>query len=106
NASYLFSPMFVERYALWSFVPFFMLVAFGAWELRVASIRGAAPGATGVVGAIGLVVVLALGHLHAYGMRSHDTQWREAAYAAAAAIAPGMKIAVAPPFAVNVVRYY
>ena len=33
-ASYAFSPMFVERYALWCFVPFFMLAALGAWELR------------------------------------------------------------------------
>ena len=32
-ASYAFSPMFVERYALWCFVPFFMLAALGAWEL-------------------------------------------------------------------------
>jgi mannosyltransferase len=105
-ASYAFSPMFVERYALWCFVPFFMLAALGAWELRTASIRGAALGQVGAIGAIGLTVVLALGHLHAYRQRPHDTQWREAAHAAAAAIAPGTKVAVAPPFAVNVVRYY
>jgi len=106
GTSYLFSPMFVERYALWCFVPFFTLTAFGSWELRSVSIGRAVIGAPGVVGAIGLVVALALGHLHAYRMRPHDTQWREAASAAAAVIAPGMKIAIAPPFAVNVVRYY
>ena len=105
-ASYAFSPMFVERYALWCFVPFFMLAALGAWELRIASIRGTALGPLGTIGAMGLTVVLALGHLHAYRQRPHDTQWREAAHAAAAAIAPGMKVAVAPPFAVNLVRYY
>ncbi len=105
-ASYAFSPMFVERYALWCFVPFFMLAALGAWELRTASIRGAALGASGAICAVGLTVALALGHLHAYRQRPHDTQWREAAHAAAAAIVPGMKVAVAPPFAVNVVRYY
>jgi len=105
-ASYLFSPMFVERYALWCFVPFFMLAALGAWELRGVSIRGAALGPPGAIGALGLAMALALGHLHAYRQRPHDTQWREAAHAAAATIAPGMKIAVAPPFAVNVVRYY
>ena len=96
-ASYAFSPMFVERYALWCFVPFFMLAALGAWELRAGSVRAVA---------IGLAVALALAHLYAYRRRPHDTQWREAARAAAATLAPGATIAVAPPYAVNVVRYY
>ena len=96
-ASYGFSPMFVERYALWCFVPFFMLAALGAWELPGRSIRAVA---------IGLAVFLALGHLHTYRRRPHDTQWREAARAAAVALAPGLKIAVAPPYAVNAMRYY
>jgi hypothetical protein len=96
-ASYAFSPMFVERYALWCFVPFFMFVALGAWELPIASMRAAA---------LGLVVALALGHLHAYRRHPHDTQWREAAHAAADALGPGMKIAIAPPYAVNAMRYY
>jgi hypothetical protein len=96
-ASYAFSPMFVERYALWCFVPFFILSALGACELRIAWMRTAA---------IGLTIALALGHVRAYRQRPHDTQWREAAHAAAGALAPGMKIAVAPPYAVNVVRYY
>jgi hypothetical protein len=111
-ASYGFAPMFVERYALWCFVPFFALAALGAWELQTASIRGANSGAVDTLGAvgtfsvIGLSVALALGHIHAYRRRPHDTQWREAARAAADALAPGMKIAVAPPYAINVVRYY
>jgi hypothetical protein len=96
-AAYAFSPMFVERYALWCFVPFFMLAVLGAWELRSASMRAAA---------IGLTVALALGHLHSYRQRPHDTQWFEAARAAAGALTPGMKIAVAPPYAINVMRYY
>jgi hypothetical protein len=96
-ASYAFAPMFVERYALWCFVPFFMLAALGAWELRAGSVRAVA---------IGLAVALALAHLYAYRRRPHDTQWREAARAAAATLAPGATIAVAPPYAINVVRYY
>jgi hypothetical protein len=74
-----------------------MLAAFGAWELPSVSMRALA---------IALAVALALGHLYAYRQRPHDTQWREAADAAAAGIVPGLKVAVAPPFAVNVVRYY
>ncbi|HVA40257.1 MAG TPA: glycosyltransferase family 39 protein [Candidatus Binataceae bacterium] len=105
-ASYAFSPMFVERYALWCFVPFFMLAALGAWELRIASIRRTALGAIGTIGAVGLSVALALGHLHTYRRRPHDTLWCVAARAAADALAPGVKIAVAPPYAVNVMRYY
>jgi hypothetical protein len=96
-ASYAFAPMFVERYALWCFVPFFMLAALGAWELRAGSMRAVA---------IGLAVALALAHLHAYRRRPHDIQWREATRTAAATLAPGATLAVAPPYAVNVVRYY
>jgi hypothetical protein len=51
-------------------------------------------------------VFLALGHLHTYRRRPHDTQWREAARVAAVALGPGLKIAVAPPYAVNAMRYY
>jgi hypothetical protein len=96
-ASYAFAPMFVERYALWSFVPFFILAALGTCELPTEPVRA---------GALALVVVLALGHLHAYRGRPHGAQWREAARAAASGLAPGATIAVAPPYAVNVVRYY
>ena len=96
-ASYAFAPMFVERYALWCFVPFFILAALGAWEAGSVPLR---------VVVVAAVLVLALGHVHAYRQRAHDVQWREAAHAASGALAPGAKLAVAPPFAVNVVRYY
>lgn len=96
-ASYAFAPMFVERYALWCFVPFFILTALGICEL---------PGAAARAGALGLAIVLALGHLHAYRARPHGGQWREAAHAAVSALVPGATIAVAPPYAVNVIRYY
>ncbi|MGH7914383.1 MAG: hypothetical protein ACREPW_07005, partial [Candidatus Binataceae bacterium] len=105
-ASYAFSPMFVERYALWCFVPFFMLAALGAWGLRGMSMHAVAAGKIGTIGAIGLAVALSLAHLGAHRRRPHDIQWREAAHAAVGALAPGMKVAVAPPYAVNAVRYY
>lgn len=96
-ASYGFAPMFVERFALWCFVPFFILAALGAWELG---------GRWAPASAIGLAMALALGHLWTYRQRPHDVQWREAARAALSGLAPGAIIAVAPPYAVNVVRYY
>lgn len=95
--SYVWSPIFVERYVLWCFVPFFILVALGVWNTR--SPRAGA-------GAICLAVVLALGHIHAYRARPHGIQWREASRLAARDLAPGAMIAVGPPYAVNVVRYY
>ena len=96
-ASYAFAPMFVERYALWCFVPFFMLAALGALELDGPAVCAIA--AT-------LAIALAIGHVEAYRRRPHGVEWREAAGAASRAYAPGMKIAVAPPYAINVVRYY
>jgi mannosyltransferase len=96
-ASYTFAPMFVERYALWCFVPFFMLAAIGTLELG-------GPAMSAI--AIGLAVALALGHVESYRHRPHGVQWREAANATIRMAVPGMKIAVAPPYAANVVRYY
>ncbi len=69
----------------------------GAWEVAGSPLRAAA---------VAAALVLALGHLYVYRRRAHDVQWREAARAAAGALAPDAKVAVAPPFAINVVRYY
>lgn len=102
--SYAVAPMFVERYMVASFVPFFILVAVGVWltppsvsELRANAMR---------FGALLVVIALSLGHLHGYDRKPHDTQWGEAAEIAASAAKPGDPIAVAPGYAVNVMRYY
>jgi len=92
-ASYLMRPAFVERYLLASFVPFFLLVALGIWDTK---------GRVARLAVLGLVAALALAHVYAYRQRPHDVQWREAVEAAAGVRA----IAVAPPYAVEVVRYY
>jgi hypothetical protein len=92
-ASYLLRPAFVERYLLASFVPFFLLVALG-----VSSIRGFATQCA----VLALAALLSLGHVYSYRRHAHDVQWREAAQAAAG----GRTIAVAPPYAADVVRYY
>ncbi len=96
-ASYAIAPVFIERYALTSFIPFLILAAIGAVEIASRPMRAAA---------MGLLIALALGHVYTYNQNPHDAQWHEAATIAAAAIAPGGRIAVAPPYAVNVVRYY
>ena len=99
-ASYAIRPVFVERYLVSCFVPFFILVALGAWELRELRAGVIAP-----ICALALSTALALGHVGSYNRKPHDAQWREATHAAANA-ASGGTIAVAPGYAVNVVRYY
>jgi hypothetical protein len=86
-------------------VPFFILIAIGIIELRPHSTR---------VGATALTVALALGHVLAWNRKPHDSQWREAVQIAVTSIAsrnsfsyaPDAAIAVAPGYAVSVVRYY
>lgn len=95
--SYLLRPLLLERYALTCFVPFFVLAAVGAWKLGPRPWRYAA---------LGLAVVLSLGHIAAYYRKPHDAQWREAVVLASGAVSAGAPIVVAPAFAVNVVRYY
>lgn len=94
--SWLVRPLLVERYALSSFVPFFLLVAMGLYWCRPAALR--------TLLAI-VVIVLSLGHIRTYERKPHDAQWREAAHLALAVAGAGT-IAVAPPFAADVVRYY
>jgi hypothetical protein len=104
--SYAVAPVFVERYVVSSFVPFFILAAIGVWELitppGVSELRAKAMR----FGAIVAVVALSLGHIYGYDRKPHDTQWGEAAQIAASAAKPGDPIAVAPGYAVNVMRYY
>jgi hypothetical protein len=100
-ASYAIRPLFVERYLVSCFVPFFILVAIGAWEVRMVRAGGIAP-----ICALALVTALALGHVGSYNRKPHDAQWSEAVRVAAANAASGGSIAVAPGYAVNVVAYY
>ena len=95
--SIVWRPMFIERYAIYSFPAFFILIAMGIWELESNLARAAATVA---------VVTLALGHIHSYSLKTHDVDWQEAARIAQASLRPNETIAVAPPYAVEVVRYY
>ena len=95
-ASYAIRPVFVERYLLASFVPFFILTAIGIMALPSNLLR-----TTAAV----LAVVFALGHDFAWSRKPHDTQWREGVRIAAAT-AVDRPIGVAPGYAINVARYY
>jgi mannosyltransferase len=96
-ASYTLTPLFVERYALSCFVPFFVLIAFGIAELPNDWYR---------FGALAIVVLLSLGHVWVYQRKSHDTQFAEATAAARASLGPSESITVVPAYAIEVVRYY
>jgi hypothetical protein len=95
--SYAVRPLFVERYALSCFVPFFVLVGMGIWEVRDQRWRAAA-----------LLVVLAmsLGHVAVFDRKMHDAQWREAAAAGAASLRAGETMTAVPAYSISVVRYY
>lgn len=95
--SYVITPVFVERYVLACFAPFFILAALGIWEL---------PSNRARLGALALMAALALGHIYSYDQKPHDFQWREATKIAASTVGADQTIAVAPPYAVDVARYY
>jgi 4-amino-4-deoxy-L-arabinose transferase-like glycosyltransferase len=96
-ASYTIAPVFVERYALSCFVPFFILVALGIFELRGDLVR---------IGALVLAVAFSVGHIVSYDRKPHDAQYREAIAAASSALKPGEVMTVVPSYAIEVIRYY
>ena len=96
-ASYTIAPVFVERYALSCFVPFFILAAVGIFEL---------PGDLVRAGALALAVAFSLGHIVSYDRKPHDAQYREAIAAADSALKPGETMTVVPSYAIEVLRYY
>ncbi len=96
-ASYTIAPVFVERYGLSCFVPFFILVALGIFEL---------PGDLVRIGALALAVVFSVGHIVSYDRKPHDAQYREAIAAASSALKPGEVMTIVPGYAIDVIRYY
>jgi hypothetical protein len=96
-ASYTIAPVFVERYALSCFVPFFILTAFGIFAMPRASLRA---------GALTIAVAFSLGHIASYDRKPHDAQYREAIAAADSALKPGETMTVVPTYAIEVLRYY
>ncbi|MGH6629527.1 MAG: protein O-mannosyl-transferase family, partial [Burkholderiales bacterium] len=73
--SYLWRPMFVEKYLLSCMVPFFILAGMGTWWLGGLRMR---------IAALALLSLLVAPRLQSHFGRPHDAEWREAARAAAA----------------------
>jgi len=95
--SYAIAPVFVERYALSCFVPFFILIAVGIFTM---------PGKSARAAALAFALVLSVGHIVSYTRKPHDAQYREAVAAADAALKPGEAMTVIPSYAIEVLRYY
>ena len=95
--SYAIAPVFVERYALSCFVPFFVLAALGIFEL---------PGDLVRAGALVLAVAFSIGHIVSYDRKPHDAQYREAIAAADSALKPGEVMTAVPSYAIQVLHYY
>ena len=93
--SYLIRPAFVERYMLASFIPFFLLVVLGIRNVH---------GSPAQFALLVLAALLSVGHVYSYRSHAHDVQWREAVQASTSI--NGRTIAVEPPYAADVVRYY
>jgi hypothetical protein len=90
------TPLLVERYALSSFVPFFILASVGIAACRSRRVRA---------GAIALTVALSIGHAAPFLLRAPSLQWRHAADLIRAKV-PKATIAVAPSYGANVLIYY
>lgn len=95
--SYLWRPMFVEKYLLSCMVPFFILA--GAGTRWLGGLRMG-------VAALALLCVLVAPRLQSHFGRPHDAQWREAAHAVAANLGSTGSVTTLPPYSIEVLRYY
>jgi mannosyltransferase len=94
--SYTLTPIFVERYALASFTPFFILAALGAVEIPMPAAWGA----------VTIACALALGHVFNYERKPHDAEYREAIATARNSLHAGETMTVVPIYAIEVLHYY
>jgi len=95
--SYAMQPLFVERYAISSFAPFFILVGIGIWKLEQPRRQ---------IAALAIVVAVSLGHIAVFNRKAHDAQWREAAVLGVANLRGGETMTAVPAYSISVVRYY
>ena len=95
--SYLIHPLEFPRYVLISFVGMFALAALGAGSVRSAALR--------IVLAV-LLISLSVGPVHCQVRHSDEAAWRDATLVAEQLTARGGRVAVFPPYCLNVVRFY
>ena len=95
--SYTFTPFEEMRYVISSVAAFFILAGIGLAAIDDARSR---------LGLLVLIVALSLDHVRRDFIKPQYVQWREAPALALAALPTDGTIAVAPGYAVNVVRYY
>jgi len=94
--SYLATPLFLVEYALSSFIPFLLLVAFGIHEL----------GSLRTYAALAIAMVLVVGPIHRYILHRPFSEWKVATQSLAANLHPGEIAMVTPGWTIDVVRYY
>jgi len=105
-ASWILTPIFIERYALLSFEAFFILAAIGI-ESAASQLKGRGIPSNATSGALASVVVLsALLHARSYASKSHDAQYQEAISAALASVDHDAKITIVPAYAIELAKYY
>jgi hypothetical protein len=91
------APLMVCRYVVIAFVAFFALAALGASSFTTM---------LGRIAAAALIVGLSGDVLYGYFRTPREADWEHAAATAVLLTGSDGQIAVAPPFAVNVIRYY
>lgn len=97
GVTWMITPFEETRYVLAGLIAFFILAAAGLALIRNAGFRA---------GLVILIVVLSLDHLRRDFRKPQFPQWREATALAMEQVGSGGAVAVAPRYAINVVRYY
>jgi hypothetical protein len=95
--SYTFTPFEEMRYVVSSVAAFFILAGIGLVTIDNTRAR---------LGLLVLLMALSVDHARRDLIKPRFVQWREATALALEVAPPGSVIAVAPDYAVNVVRYY
>jgi hypothetical protein len=95
--TYLVHPLEFPRYVIISLAGMVAFAAFGAASVRSTALR---------IALVLLLIDLSVHPVHAWIRHPNEAAWRDATLLAAKQTLPGSKIAVFPPYCINVVRFY